>query len=69
MYSRAEVSNLVRRAVSELPPRDAQIVALYHFEGKSMDAIARELNIDKSWVSRVHARAMARLTERLGGLE
>jgi len=64
--SRAELFARVKQALSDLEPkREAEVVRLRYLEGMSMDAISKELKIDKSWASRLHTRAMARLTKRL----
>jgi len=63
--ARAELMALVEQALSEISPREAEIVRLHYLEGHSIESIARTLNIDKSWTSRLHTRAMARITKRL----
>lgn len=65
-FSRAELFAQVQRVLDELDePREAAVVRLHYLEGMSMDAISRELDIDKSWASRLHTRAMTRITKRL----
>ncbi len=65
-FSRAELFARVEQALADLEPkREAEVVRLHYLEGMSMDAISKELRIDKSWASRLHTRAMARLTKRL----
>jgi RNA polymerase sigma factor for flagellar operon FliA len=65
-YERAELLSLVRQAIRELDvPREAEILQLHYFEGLTLDAIAQSLGMDKSWVSRLHARAMDRLAKRM----
>lgn len=63
-YEHEEALGRVRDALAELGNEEAQIVRLHYFEGQSFTDIARALNISKAWTSRLHARAMARLSER-----
>lgn len=61
---------LVKRAVlqvvrEQLTPRQRQIVLMYFFEGKNIPAIAGELGVNKSTVSRTLRRALHNLRERL----
>lgn len=61
----AELMDIVNRAMAEMAPDEAGVVRAYYFEGKSMNDIAEQENISKSWVSRLHAQAMGRLTRQL----
>ncbi len=60
---RREIDNLTEER--ELTTDAREIIQRHYFEGQSISQIARELNIDKSWASRQHSRAIARLAERL----
>lgn len=62
----------LRELVDELPERERNIVKKYYFEDKSLQEIAEEESgVSKSWMSRVHSRALNMLRERclekLGG--
>lgn len=67
----AELVARVRREIEhltearELTTDAREIIERHYFEGQSISQIARELNIDKSWASRQHSRAIARLAQRL----
>lgn len=53
---------LLRRVVTKLPPRERLIVEEYYFKDKSFQQIARENpDLSKSWISRLHTRAVGRL--------
>ena len=54
------VSRLLR-ALSDLSPRERALVRGRYFEGRSLDAVAAELGISKSWASRLHTQALGRL--------
>jgi RNA polymerase sigma factor for flagellar operon FliA len=70
-FATAELVARVRREIEhlteerELTADAREIIQRHYFEGQSISQIARELNIDKSWASRQHSRAIARLAERL----
>ena len=64
-YARAELLSVVRAAISELPHEEAELVRRHYLEGERFDLVAKDLGLSKSWASRLHTRAMGRLTKRL----
>ncbi len=62
---RAELLELVRRTIREMAPDEAGIIHAFYFEGRTLNDIAQQHNLSRSWVSRLHAQAMRRLTKRL----
>ncbi len=60
-----ELSSVVRDAIDELPPPEDEVVRRFYVEGDKMDLIAQDLGRSKSWVSRVHTKALKRLGARL----
>lgn len=58
----------VRSAISLLPEVEGTLVRRHYLEGEQFDEVARDLGISKSWASRLHARAIHRLTKRLRGI-
>lgn len=66
-YERAELTALALRAIDGLPPTEAQVVRRYYFEGHRLEEIAKDLGVSKSWVSRLHTKAIGRLAERIKG--
>jgi RNA polymerase sigma factor for flagellar operon FliA len=62
-----QMAKLVRKAVENLPPPEDEIIRRYYVAGERMDDIAADLGKSKSWVSRVHTKAIARLGARLRG--
>lgn len=64
---RAQLSALVRRAIEDLPREEAELVRRHYFEGERFDHVAASLGLSKSWASRLHTRAVARLARRLRG--
>jgi RNA polymerase sigma factor FliA len=61
----AELLGLVRQAIGELPPEEAELVRRHYLEGERFDHVAAELGLSKSWASRLHTRAIGRLSKRL----
>lgn len=48
-------------ALTRLSERQQTVVRGYYFEGRSLDDIAHELGISKSWASRLHTSALQQL--------
>jgi RNA polymerase sigma factor for flagellar operon FliA len=63
--ARAELLSLIRSGIEELPHEEAELVRRHYLEGERFDHVAAELGLSKSWASRLHTRAIKRLTERL----
>jgi RNA polymerase sigma factor for flagellar operon FliA len=65
--AREEILLLVRQTIQELPFQEAELVRRHYLEGERFDHVAAELGLSKSWASRLHTRAMGRLSKRLRG--
>ncbi len=57
--------NLPKVIKSELTPRQRQMVEMYYFQRKNIPAIAKELGVNRSTVSRTLHRGMARIQKYL----
>jgi RNA polymerase sigma factor for flagellar operon FliA len=66
-YERDEVKTRVRNAIATLPVREQKVIALYYYSEVTMKDIGAELGVNESRVSQLHARAIRRLREALGG--
>lgn len=53
------------RALPRLPDRHRLVVQRRYFEGRTLDDVALELGISKSWASRIHGQALAKLRAEL----
>jgi len=53
------------RALDELDHRDRQLIMRHYFGGDTLHEIGRDLGRSRSWASRVHSRALARLRDAL----
>jgi RNA polymerase sigma factor FliA len=62
---RAELTGLLEKAIGELPERERQVLALYHFEELTMKEVGAALGIGESRVSQIHTAALLRLRVRL----
>lgn len=64
----AELRRIVVDALEELPEDERELVRRHYLEGERFDHVAASLGLSKSWGSRLHTRAVARLTKRLRSL-
>jgi RNA polymerase sigma factor for flagellar operon FliA len=64
---RVQLRQIVLSALDELPEQERTLIRRHYFEGDRFDEVAAEMGLSKSWASRLHTRAVARLTKRLGG--
>ncbi len=62
------MSEALEAALSRLPARERQVLALYYFEELPQREIARVLGVTESRVSQIHTRAVERLRQILTGL-
>lgn len=56
---------IVKEAVEELPRKEREIIEALYFKHLSTTELAEQMGVNKSWVSRLHARAVNRLRQRL----
>ena len=56
----------VRAAIQTLPDRERQLMELYYFADKNLEEAGSVMGLSKSWVCRLHARAIDRLRDALG---
>lgn len=64
-FEHKEVRDHVRAALAALPPRERRIVSMYYFKDATMKQIGKEIGVNESRVSQLHARAMSRLRKTL----
>ena len=55
----------VRAVLGTLPEKERHFIEKHYFEGKTLLEAGAELGLSKSWSSRLHARAVEMLRERL----
>lgn len=62
---RSEMTSLLELAITELPAREREVLALYHFQELTMKEVGEVLRIGESRVSQIHSAALSRLRTRL----
>jgi RNA polymerase sigma factor FliA len=67
-YSQAQLLGLISSEIAGLPFEEAELVRRHYLEGARFDHVAAELGLSKSWASRLHTRALTRLSKRLRAL-
>jgi RNA polymerase sigma factor for flagellar operon FliA len=67
---RRETSERLHELIDALPPEAAALIRATYFEGMTLQEAGVKLGVSKSWASRLHAKALARLARslRLQGL-
>lgn len=61
----AEVKNILKDAIANLPEKEKLVVALYHYEELTLKEIGVVLDITESRVSQIHSKAILKLRSRL----
>ena len=61
----AEVKNILKSVIAELPEKEKLVVALYHYEELTLKEIGVVLDITESRVSQIHSKAILKLRSRL----
>jgi len=57
----------IRKATATLPERERAVIQGHYIDERPLDDIAKEFGISKSWMSRLHAKAIDRLRAVLTG--
>jgi RNA polymerase sigma factor for flagellar operon FliA len=52
---------LVSNAVQKLPEQEKKLIELYYYSELSLEEVGKNLNLSKSWTSRLHTRAIDKL--------
>ena len=64
-YIQREEGKRLKRFVAKLPVRERRILEAIYFKDKTYDDILKEHpDISKSWLSRIHSRALSKLKEK-----
>ncbi|HLM03249.1 MAG TPA: sigma-70 family RNA polymerase sigma factor [Pyrinomonadaceae bacterium] len=56
---------VLRNAVGELPPKEKNLIEALYFKQITTTELAKQMGVNKSWVSRLHAKAVERLRQKL----
>ena len=60
---RAQLLAAVQGAIDALPEDEAALVRRHYLQGERFDHVANSLGLSKSWASRLHTRALRRLSK------
>lgn len=60
-----QIRRHMRDAINSLPPIEKKLVKMYYFQNKTLEEVGEELNLSKSWTSRLHARALSLLLKKV----
>jgi RNA polymerase sigma factor for flagellar operon FliA len=60
-----ETVNLVLQTVRDLPEKEHEIIESLYFAHLSTTELAKKMGVNKSWVSRLHSKAINRLRQKL----
>lgn len=66
LFHRKESRGELRKFIAQLPPDEANVLALYYFKEWTMAQIARSIGKTESRVSQIHSKAIEHLREKLG---
>ncbi len=58
--ARTQMADLVNSVVDELPENEAELLRAHYAEGRSLQSLGDELGASRSWMSRIHKRALGR---------
>lgn len=64
-YERMELFAAVKDAVDDLGPHETELIRRHYFQGQHLEDIAADLGMSKPSASRLHAKALARLSKLL----
>ena len=67
LFEQAEVRDRGPAALAQLPSRERKILGLYYFGDATMKQIGKQIGVNESRVSQLHARAIQRLRKILTG--
>lgn len=57
-YERREILGLIQEVLDEIEPEESEMLRKIYYKHVSMTNLAAEMGVTKSWVSRLHARAI-----------
>lgn len=61
-----QLGGRIHAALRAMPERERHFIQKHYFEGKTLLEAGAELGLSKSWASRMHARAIELLREKIG---
>jgi RNA polymerase sigma factor for flagellar operon FliA len=69
--NRAEFQKIKEKvcdAIESLPDKERKLIKMYYFQSKTMEEIGEQLQLSKSWTSRLHVRGLEMLYKKVTAL-
>lgn len=63
-----KVKEKVCDAIESLPDKERKLIKMYYFQNKTMEEIGEQLELSKSWTSRLHARGLELLFKKVNAM-
>lgn len=60
-----KIKESVCDAIEGLPDKERKLIKMYYFQNKTMEEIGEQLELSKSWTSRLHARGLELLYRKI----
>lgn len=60
-FEQRDLLDSVKRVLAEIEPEESELLSKIYFKNLSMTEVAAQMGVTKSWVSRLHARAIKHL--------
>jgi RNA polymerase sigma factor for flagellar operon FliA len=67
-FEREEMKHILANSINGLADRERTVLARYYYEGETLAQIGKSLGLTESRVCQIHARAIARLRDRVSSL-
>jgi RNA polymerase sigma factor (sigma-70 family) len=62
-FEKAEAIQWLRKGMKSLSEQEQRVITSYYYQQKTLEEIGRELKLSRSWVCRIHARAVKKLQQ------
>ncbi len=63
-----QARQVIRDALAKLPEQEKTVLELYYYQELSLQEVGKKLGLSKSWTSRLHSRAIVKLSKLMGNL-
>lgn len=60
-----KIKEQVCDAIEGLPDKERKLIKMYYFQNKTLEEIGEQLDLSKSWTSRLHARSLELLFKKI----
>lgn len=60
-----KIKDQVCDAIESLPDKERKLIKMYYFQNKTLEEIGEQLELSKSWTSRLHARSLELLFKKI----